>query len=505
MAFPAIAIQLGISVGLWALNKYVLADDPEPPTKPKPKALRLPKAGVGTMLPLTYGTYRLDTPPIVWSGNNAIESTGEHRVDLLFCAGIPCSEIHSAWRVANPPRLKAIWVNGNRIPLGSGGAGLLHGENGFASASFGGAGNGGYLDARVVFFDGRADQVVTGDLYVNRALQNANLGIPINANLVPGYAHQMIVAIITSPNAYNPSAPADFGSLGETQTLFSCGLEIDSYGPSPIQADDGRYDANPAMVLYDLICGQVYKLGYPTSLVDKPSFDAAATTLTGEVHGASGVFSEEGEAPRLIVSLLDQMNGIVFEDHATGKLRLKLIRNDYSIDTIPALTWSNTIGEPKVDFVGWSELSNQVDVEFTDRSLGFVKNNAPAQRGASAVGQSNRIRARTVRYPCVHSQALAATLAARELGVAARPLMTATCKVKRERYALNYGDAVKVQWTGIVENKVFRVVDIDHGQLADSAITLSLVEDVFDQTEGGYSPVDPDWQVDPHLPEILEG
>lgn len=502
MALPWIAIQLGIGVGLWAVNKYILSDDEEPPTKPPPSGLKLPRAGVGTLLPLVYGTYRIDQPVIVWAGNHAVTpetsaTPSTYRIDLLLGLGIPASDVHTNWRALDPPQLVAIIVNGHRHEFSPW---LSHGQRQSVVINLGGRGAGGLFNADIEFFDGRVGQVITGSTGIDAAMDNANLGIPINPDLVPGYEHQMLAAVLTSNGAIGTGT----GSVGEATNLVSIAFEVRALGPEPILMDSSVYESNPALLLYDLVCGRVWKLGYSTDKVDKPSFDAASDVLITEEHGCSCLFANKGDATPLIVAMLDQINGIIIEDRTTKKLKLKLIRDDYNPNTIPVLNEHNTVGTPQVTFVGWADVVNRVDVEFTDRTLNFASNHATAVRGANAVGQANRVRPRTVSYPCVHSQALAKKLAARELGISARPLLTGSCRVKRTLHTLEAGDPVKVQWPGIAEGVVFRVIDVDDGQRADGAIGLTLIEDVFNETRGAFNPGLPGWEVNPELPDILE-
>lgn len=511
MALPVIAIQLGIGLTLWALNKWVLNEEKDPPTKDPPKGLKLPRAGLGTIIPLVYGNTKIEKPVIYWAGNHVVlepyelggnEFPAQRRIDLLLGIGITQSTVHNDWRTQEtPPRLMAIWVNGKRQALGAGGVGITHGQIWSPTFDLGGRGAGGTFTASIEFFDGRVGQNVTSGTRLGIAMNNANLGVPIDPNLVPGYEHQMCVSILTSPGAIT----AGTGYLGEATNLVSIAFEVQTLGSEAVLVD-ATSEANPAMVLYDLLCGDVYKIGYSTSRVDVTSFDACATTLATEGHGMSGIFSKEGDAPNLFIAILDQINGIIALNHLTGKLELKLIRADYNPSTIPHLTDSNTLADPEVDFVGWAELINEVNVEFTDRSLLFVENLATAQRGASAIGNSNRLRPRTVQYPSITSPTLAAALAARELGIASRPLMTAVAKVDRSLYAVKHGDAVKCTWANLVTGKIFRIIDIDHGQLDDGAITFTMIEDVFSETLGGYPPFTPPWGNNPpfEIPTIEE-
>ncbi len=519
-----LAIRAGIGLYLWGINKLVEWQAPKgrPIAWPIPDALKLPMAGKGTTVPLVYGSVKLETPPIYWAGNhytNTWEGVTYQRIDLLLGAGIPaCRNIpgHDWYTLETPPRLMAIWINGRRMALGAGGVGIAHGEShstsGLTGGGFflGGTGAGGWFYGTVEFYDGRdgQDLAVSGSHY-RAALENANLGIPIDPNYVPGYARQMCVAIVTSPG-WNPALPLQPGMLGEGDSLVSIALEVQALGTEAILTNGEYYEANPAYVLLDLLGGDVWKLGMNLSLIDVTSFEDCGELLATEGFGMSTILAQSSSSQALFSELLDTLNAIIFKHHLTGKLTMRLIRDDYDPDDIPVLDFSNTVGDPEVQFIGWDNLVNQVDVEFTDRTINWVKNLATAQRGATAVGQNFQIRSVKASHRAITSPTVARTVAARDLGVLGRPRMTAVAKVKQSLHAVGYGDAVKANWVNddgvICQNKIFRVVGVDHGTLEDGTITLELIEDVFNATEGGLPPWSPPWGSDPpfEIPEQEE-
>lgn len=509
MALEAIIARAAVGLFIWAGNKWLVdhtGDDGRPKSMDqRKKMLRMPAVGVGTVMPLVYGDVFVENPPwLEYMNDRAFsetETAGSYRyADMIFGIGIPPSDAWGNWRADNPPRLLAIWVQGQRIALGAFGNGITHGQTWNVDQDLGGRGRGGFFRATIEFFDGRADQDIVTGTRIGRAMFLRDTGFALDPSVLPGYIeskpgyrHQMVAAITMTPGIMTDDGVL-FGSLGEVGNLVSISFEVQAYGSEPILVDGETYEANPACVLYDLLCGQVYKAGVSPALVDKTSFQAVADLLSSEGHGMSAAFNRRRPAQELLVEINDQANLVLIEDHATGKLKLKAIRDDYDPNDIPLLTKHNILnnasGEPdlQIDFITWSDVQNELRVEFTDRKEQWRANHGIAQRGAVATQQSGRIRSTTVQYPCITSQALAAQLAARELAIVSRPLMAATCRVNRTLYAVQVGDAVRMQYAGIVEDKAFRVVDVDHGQLADGSIRLTLVEDVFGQVLGAYPP-----------------
>ena len=501
MALPMIAIQLGITGGMFLLNRHVLNEDAKLP-KPRPEGVEFPQTATGTPVSIVYGTMRIDAPLIVWTGNEGsrwdeFADAYAYQLDMLLVLGTPFWDAvaapWSSWRAAYPPTLMALWYGGIRQRLGIYGAGRTHD----AAPSVGGDaveidlgayGPAGSFLAFVGYFDGRSDQAITlhpaastNSYRIDRAIDAD--GVALRSE-VPGYRHQMLMSIVTSDRAGTTN-----GSIGPTSRVEAIAAEVRVVGPDPVTDTLGAIEANPAWAIYDLIFGGVWKIGIPTARADLASFTAAATALLAEGHGCSVVVQTGEPIATVLMGLLDQINGVMYEDPATGLIALRLIRADYDPMTIPELNRGNTIGEPEITIVGWAEVANQVEIAFTDRDNDYKRGTATAQRLANAAGQDGRVRSRRIEYPGVCNIALANTLATRELAIASRPITVVQATVERSLFALTYGDAVRVNWTGALTGKNFRVLDIDYGQLADGAIRLSLVEDIF--TESAGAGVDP--------------
>ncbi len=482
MAWQLLA-SIGIKLGVWALNKYVLNDTRKAP-RPRPEGIEFPLTQIGSRVPIVYGTVRIDTPVLVWIGNQStafseIDQANCYYADMLFVLGVPPSDILGA---TEAPTLRKFWYGDVEVDNG---VGLLH--TNFRDtylSTF--ATNPAEFRALIEFFDGRDDQLVTNypTAVADTEIDDAFVRALVDRSLVPGYRNQMLAAVLCSTQREVS------GSLGDESRVSSISVEIRARGYDAMTGTANYYEANPAWVIYDLICAPVFKLALPTSKVDLPSFTAVAALLLAESHGVSVAIYEEMDARDILAGILDQIDGVLYEDQADSKIKIRLIRADYDPDDpaeCPVLDETNVLGKPQITFTTWADVANQVDVTFTNRAFGYKQDTASAHRLSNAVGQDGRPRPRTVDYPFCATATLAATLAARELAIAARPVITMTMPVNRLIGTdLNTGDPVKVNLPGSnIVNRLFRVADVDQGQLGKGEIELSLIEDVFSQTSGG--------------------
>jgi hypothetical protein len=496
MAFQAIAIQMGVNLGMWALNKWVFNTD-EKKQRPRPEGVEFPRTEIGTPIPLVYGSIRVDSPFIVWQGKSGTSwdnsaQTYRYFADLLMVIGtIPSEHIPYDWGPAldiNNIRLRRMWYGDQE----TGSLALGHGNSAQLNINLGGAGAGGKMSQFIEFFDGRSNQLITS--YPNAPSNKTDAAFMLHPttdrSLVPGYRQQMVVSLT---NGGFSSA-----TYGENPRLASIGFEVSVPGYEPIDANSSLPLANPAWVIYDLTINTVWRIGMSADDVDLASFQACATVLQTEGHGVGLTIANKTDAGRVIANLCEQVDGVLYVDPKIGKIKMRLIRKDYGDPLLlPAITKSNLIGEPRVQWKSWDDAANFVTVKYMNRNRGYKHDTMQSPRMANALGQDNRMRGRDVDYPACVTAAQAAKLAAREMSQGGRPIMTISCKVNREHCDRVIGDAVLfTDATYNISNVVFRVIDIDLGTLGGPEISLSLVEDVFDDADGDVVPPLPPTVID---------
>lgn len=250
----AILVQIGIGLGMWGIGWLSKVNPRRAPesTDSLPKMLTTGEPGMPT--PLLFGTVRV-APLVVWTGfeeliNNEPGSSTVtpagfkpvYRVVDLFCVLGSTSwdeggDPWFAWRNANPPELRAIYVGEKRVEFNPP---LLHGESRYVRVERGGPGAGGVFVADIEFYDGRANQKVynypsgpqTGfeKALIKKALAETGEH-PFDHT--PHWRHQVCVAVLMDRDVISFG---EHGCLGEANAPVDIEFEVSVAGPQPVGA-----------------------------------------------------------------------------------------------------------------------------------------------------------------------------------------------------------------------------------------------------------------------------
>ena len=246
-------------------------------------------------------------------------------------------------------------------------------------------------------------------------------------------------------------------------------------------------DANPMNVIYEILTNTEWGFAFPAGDIDTANFTAAAATLLAENNGFSMLLDRVTEAAELLEILQNQIDGVIFMDHRSGKYKVKLARSDYDVNLIPEITKAtNIVSIENFTRGAWEDTANQVRIVYNDRAMAYTERTAFAQDTANALLQGGGTVltgtnvAITVNYPGVKDAALAAQIASRELRSSSYPLAKGRFTVTRALWGLSPGDVVAFTdpELGIVKLPM-RVVRIGYGNLVNGQISLDAVQDVF--------------------------
>lgn len=275
--------------------------------------------------------------------------------------------------------------------------------------------------------------------------------------------------------------------VGVVTEAFPIGVGVETLGgvayrPAKLRIEPkGGYrtgDANPAHIIFEVLTNPMIGMGLdPADSVNTESFLSSAATLFAESLGLSVAWSTTTSAEDFINDIRDHINAVIFTDPETGKITLKLIRDDYDKTSLRKITpdiakmtsfarkaWGDTINEI---VVSWTNPKSEQEETVTLQDNGNI-----AEQGEVVSDTKN--------YYGVRSANLAWTLAARDLRVASAPLCLMEVELDRSFWNLKPGDCVEVSWPeyGIV-GLVMRVWEVKYGKRNSSRITASLTEDIF--------------------------
>lgn len=255
-------------------------------------------------------------------------------------------------------------------------------------------------------------------------------------------------------------------------------------------------DMNPAHIIREVLTDPDWGMGYPEADIDDTSFTAAADTLYSEGMGISILWDTQQQLSDFLAVILRHIDGSLYTDRATGRFVLKLARGGYTIPALPLL--NESVVERVTDFkrLTVAELTNQVSVVYWDKSTG--KNNSVTVQDIALAASQGATISTTAQYPGFTNGTIAAKVAARDLKALSTPLASATIYVARQAASLNIGDVFRFAWAEYgISQVVFRVVNIELGELTNNLVKLSVVEDVFALSNAIYSPPPPSEWADP--------
>lgn len=290
--------------------------------------------------------------------------------------------------------------------------------------------------------------------------------------------------------------------LGTSPYIKYPAFEISRY-PNSLGLTGGKhiiatYDANPACILYEILTNAEWGLGKASGEIDLASFQAAGDLLHAEGFGMSLQFDTAGGARRAMREVLRHIDATVYKDAATGKRVLKLIRNDYTVGSLPVLDETNILpGGVELARPSWGQISNDVRIQYVSRADNFTQRIAQQQNLAVVQIRGGRV-TETLDYLGVSRAEVANLLAARNLKTLSYPLARVRVRANREAYALRPGSPVLLNWPALgIDGMVLRVIAPDHGGLEEGLVELEAVEDIFAIASTAFSPPSPSGWVDP--------
>lgn len=252
------------------------------------------------------------------------------------------------------------------------------------------------------------------------------------------------------------------------------------------------YDCNPMEMAYEILTDTEWGYGYPATDINTSEFQSVSNTLYTEGNGVSYILQAQRKAADVLAEIEKQIDGKFRIDASTGKWRVVLARDGYSLSGLREADPSNI--REIVDFsrATWDQTINSVRISYERRSNNYATSYAPAQDSANMRIQ-NRIVPATWTYPGVKDDTLANKVAWRELRAHSYPLAKCRLKVDRSFWDAYVGEVFLFSHTvrGLeITNLPMRITQIDLGNKKEQEIVVDAVQDVFSWKSASYA--DPD-------------
>lgn len=442
-------VMLVVSVGL----QYLMSPKPK---KPKPAGLdefNVPTAEVGRDIPVLFGTKEVSGPNVVWHGHFRKKA-------IKKSSGIFGGKTTVGYK----------YYLGMHMVLCHGTAKLLDVKIGDKTA-WSGSTTGGqiYVDAGD---KGKGKVDFAGGTY--EQMPNDYLQARFDATEIPAY-RGLAAAVLR--RVYLGKSP-----YIEPWSFYMQRIPTDWL---PLKAQIGD-DMNPVHIIREALTNRVWGIGNPVTEVDDDNFTAIANTLYNEGFGLSLLWDRAVEGEDFISEILKYIDGGIYIDRNTGRYMLRLIRNDYDINTIPVLDESNITAVQDYKCKTDLDIYNTVTVKFWDRQT--RKEHSFTAIDSTLVATMGGTNPTEVNYIGITDRDLVNKVTARELAALSAPLESAVITVKRIGAQLKYGDPFIWSWPRYgINQMVMRVTAAEYTDLTNNAVRLECTQDVFGVSESIYT------------------
>jgi hypothetical protein len=246
----------------------------------------------------------------------------------------------------------------------------------------------------------------------------------------------------------------------------------------------GIVDINPIHFIRECHTDRIWGGRYPDTKMGS-SYDAAADTIYDEGLGVSFLFTEEIRWKEIIEEVARHIDAIPYQDPDTGLMEIKLIRDDYDIETLPVLDPSNSDLE-QINNPFDNEVFNKVIVEFWNYETG--KDDVVTLSDPAAIDMVGFINPKTYKYSGITNKTVAMMVAERDFARSNRPFYQGRVKTNRSVANLKPGSVFKLRSPedGITEI-ICRVTKRQESGLLNGDIRIEFGEDIFSKVYSTFS------------------
>ncbi len=245
-------------------------------------------------------------------------------------------------------------------------------------------------------------------------------------------------------------------------------------------------DSNIICVLHELLTNQVWGARIDPSLIDTTSWQAAGNTAYDEGLGVSLQLTTPQEVDAAVQNLLRYVDGTIYEDLVTGKIKIRLIR-EADLTGAPEFTAAQ-LSQVSITRVGSSDIRNTVKVTFTDSRRNYETGGVMARNSAATRALGGAVDMESVDLPGFTGPDPAMRMAEQLLRSDGYPLSKVEIVGDRSLASLEEGQPFKLVWTRPTINAYYRVVKVNTRPLDEGGVAVSAIEDSFSAGANTFTP-----------------
>lgn len=242
---------------------------------------------------------------------------------------------------------------------------------------------------------------------------------------------------------------------------------------------------NGAHILYEINTNPEWGRGMPAELIDENSYIRAANQLCDEGFGLCLPWFRQEAIKEFIPVIINHIGAAQYVDRTTGKMTIRLIRNDYVIEDLPLFTLSSGILRVEDDDSSGEETAfNEIIVKGFDPTT--KEDIAVRWQNNASIRALGEIISNTIEYRGIPTRDLLLRVAEREAMIQL-PLRRMTLYMDRRAWKIAPAMPfrISVPSKGIL-SLVVRAGEVTDNPLKDGEIIIKVVEDVFAMPASTY-------------------
>lgn len=266
-----------------------------------------------------------------------------------------------------------------------------------------------------------------------------------------------------------------------------------------------KEDMNPVHIIREFKTEPWSSARIDESKLPDDFWKSAADTVYDEGLGVTFFYDGSQSIESAMAEVCRHIGAETYQDRKTGEFKIKLIRNDYDIDTIPSFDESSIIDMSKDDTPIFGQLTTNVVVNYTDTENAFVSASITVPDIALAQQQGKDITA-NLDYKGFTSGKVAGRKAQQMLNTLSKPLQKRRFVVRTSAGKdLNKGDVFKFSWSREnIVSMVMRVTDLNFGNGISNRVMIDAVQDEFAMPDSSFvAPPSSDWTPSFTVPTAL--
>lgn len=242
---------------------------------------------------------------------------------------------------------------------------------------------------------------------------------------------------------------------------------------------------NGAHMLYEINTNPEWGRGMPPEMLDENSYITAANQLCAEGLGLCIPWFRQESIKEFIPVIINHIGAAQYVDRETGKLTLRLIRNDYDLEDLPLFTPDTGLLDIVDDDSSGEETAyNEIVIVGFDPT---TKEDIQVRvHNLASIQSQGEIISNTIEYRGLPTRKLVGQVALRELKVQL-PLRKMNVVLDRRGWRIAPGMPFRVSYPEKgINNIVLRAGECRDGTLTDGKITVKAVQDIFGMPDTSF-------------------